>query len=245
MANMTFFNSGPEGISHPATGKTSTWDNFYRGIYPTRSTPGTTNGGYVERTPSPGPSSPYMTAAERAEWDRLYRNPVPTGAPPTQVASVPMPRPRPGNAPTILDIAAMNGMPAPPWMPTATPAVAAEMATTPPAQGGGQLGALLDAVKGLGWLINGGAAAKPKPAPRPKVAANALIDGQRGKDNMPGANYMGRSVGTDGKVRAYNQDTKSWDNLSQNSKPSPSQSYKKDSMGDRDMRQSSKQKYDY
>lgn len=172
MANMTYFESGPSGISHPATGTKSTWDKFYRGIIPSRSTPGTSNGGYVERTPSPGPASPYMTAAERAQWEKLYgpgRAPVPTGAPPTQVASIPMPRPRPGYAPTALDIAAMNAPMPPAAMPTA---VAAELSTVPPAAAppsGGQLAALLEAAQGLGGLLSGVLPGGGAPASQPRM----------------------------------------------------------------------------
>lgn len=253
MANSSFYNSNAAGYSQPTTGASSSWDDFYRGITPSRAAPGTTNGGLIERSPSPGPASPYMTAAERAQWEKLYgpgRAPVPTGAPPTQLASIPMPRPRPGYAPTSLDIAAMNAPMPPAAMPTA---VAAEMSTVPPVPAaappsGGQLAALLEAAQGLGGLLSGvlpGGSGMPVAPPRPRIAANALIDGQRGRDNEPGANYMGRSVGSDGIVRGYNQDTKRFENLSQNSKKSPSQSYKKDRLGDRDMRRTSKQKYDY
>jgi hypothetical protein len=75
----------------------------------------------------------------------------------------------------------------------------------------------------------------PAVAPR-RIAANAMIDGMRGRDNLAGANFGGRSVGSDGVVRGYNRDTKRFEDLSQNRRLSPSQSYKRDLLGNRDMR---------
>src|SRR5688572_27272243 len=88
--------------------KNTDYGSFYSGSMapPTKSgnmlvqsgsEPGTTVGGYVERgIPQSAQGSPYMTAQERALFNAQYGSPVPTGAQPTQVASVPMPRPRPG-----------------------------------------------------------------------------------------------------------------------------------------------------
>lgn len=203
MADVTYFESRPGGISHPATGSTSSWGNFYRGIVPAPPKPGTANGGYIERTPSPGPASPYMTAAERAEWDKLYRNPVPTVAPPTQVASAPVPLTRPDalkitpwGVPSPMDVAAMGALPPP-------SAVAAEMSTVPPIPAaappsGGQLAALLEAAQGLGGLLSGvlpgGGGGSSAPARQPSMTPQQQAAAYNSQ-NKSGFNDWGVSGG--------------------------------------------------
>ncbi len=102
-----------------------------------------------------------------------------------------------------------------------------DLATMLSGQGGQPMG-------GLAALLGGSS------APRPTIAANAMIDGRAGRDNLAGANFMGRSVGTDGMVRAFNNDTRRFEDVSQNRRLSPSQSRRTDSLGDRDMRQTRK-----
>lgn len=236
MAGTNYFNSNRSGYS--GSMGSGSWNDFYKGITP-KAAPPTNNGGYVERSTSPG--SPYLTAAEREQLYKTYPTlqpgyaaPTPAPAPAAQPPNVgPGPLPRPGYAPTAIDMAAINAQPAFPIdsaVPIpANPAVAEALAQRLAVPGG---------VPRQDTLISG-----ENPmfmGQKVRVSPSALIDGRRGKDNEPGANYNGRSLGNDGVVRGYNQDTKRWDNLSANSKPSPSQSYKKDSLGDRDMRQTRK-----
>lgn len=232
MAGSNYFTSDKSGY-RGETGA-GNWNDFYKSVGVGSSRPTTAQMQAIRAVPSDrGPSS--MSRAEMDAFNRQYSYyPAPQNSAVAAIDSAvpsigpgPGPRPRPGYAPTVLDMAAINAQPAFP-VDSAIPIPANPAVTEALAQR---------------ITVRGG-----NPAPvvaRPKIAANALIDGQRGKDNMPGANYGGRSVGSDGVVRAYNQTTKRWDNLSQNSRKSPSQSYKKDSLGDRDMRQTRKAKYDY
>ncbi len=202
--------------------------------------PGTNNGGFVERTQDPN-RLPRGTAG--------LPNPVPgSGVTPQELQAmggmVLDPRtntfgyvaPQPTNS----AVAAIGGATATPtgtanWMddPVVAAAYLEQYGTlpgvAPPRPATQAIPASLQAV------LAESQKSVMRPA-RQTIAANALIDGQRGRDNEPGANFMGRTVGSDGVVRAYNQASKRVENVSQNRRPSPSESYKRDMFGNRDMR---------
>jgi hypothetical protein len=140
------------------------WDAFYSGILP--SSPGIRPSWTL---PASANFSPYMTASERAQLEQQMAaskalQSGDTGQAPTAVAGVPLPRPRPWEAPTSMDVASAYAPAAP-----VNPAVAAATgATNPvtnvtgqmkPAQSGGLLDLLFgpskNGMSGLLGLLGG------------------------------------------------------------------------------------------
>lgn len=241
MAGSNFYNSNASGYTSDSMGSGS-WDDFYSGFTDPR-----------KPIKPLGPNQPSgVVQNPNADQSRLMPDWLPSGnistTPPvgTGLTSIPLPlpRPRPAIAPTAnyMDTpeAAAAALAALGLGPDVLPPVPPATQVVPPA-----LQAILAENPMFGTTLGGVPASVQIPnamAGRMRISPNALIDGMKGRDNENGANYGGRSLGSDGIIRAYNNDTKRWDDLSQNSgrRQSPSQSYKKDRLGDRDMRRTRK-----